>query len=92
MRNKRHRSSGEFPRISKKFLIQIPGAATELRAASKTERRDRGPVVKLDINQADPSLSSFDRGLVSFSLLYVPAISRVHLFLPSAMADLFSDT
>ena len=37
-------------------------------ALENREERDRGPVVKLDINQTDPSLSSFDHVLLSLSL------------------------
>lgn len=46
-------------------------------ALENREERDRGPVVKLDINQTDPSLSSFDH-VLSLTLFWV--ISRVHPF------------
>lgn len=49
-------------------------------ALENREERDRGPVVKLDINQTDPSLSSFDHVLLSLSLTLFWVISRVHPF------------
>lgn len=51
-------------------------------ALENREERDRGPVVKLDINQTDPSLSSFDHVLLSLSHPLLGYLSRSSFFFP----------